>query len=310
MLRDLHAAEEARQRAAPDQAIVPQGDLADDLLRQSGRLRKKLAGAVGGMADGALLESALAINDELESISKRVFEMYRDQPHGAAPLGKAVPRINIAAAAQALVSNVDERDTTHLSAPIVSDSSQSSPTFSIGSDEDEDDVATIAACLPNAAASGADDSATTSASFAEQRDGAGLGILEAPEAEREEAEPEDEEAARQATAEEAKARKILSEEGEIFRKAVALHIDEDDSSEEGAGEDDSAGASAVANATGELKPAHHERRASSEHGVEAAVSGEELRSQLLEADVPRSSSPRHRPLSLLEADAAHAAASA
>ncbi|KAL9935616.1 hypothetical protein V8E36_005193 [Tilletia maclaganii] len=98
-----------------------QGELLADLLGQSKRLRERLAVIASNMKDGKLLARTLYLHDELDRLATR-----------AAALQSAPPPASPA---------TSTLDSPFLSAPSQTDSGLSSPTFSIGSDDEDDEPA-------------------------------------------------------------------------------------------------------------------------------------------------------------------------
>lgn len=179
-----------------------------------------------------------------------------------------------------------------LSTPVI-ESSLSSPTFSIGSEEDEEDDES--------------DSGITSKLSNQSSSQVGLGILDSPEqAAREEEMPEviGNESAEKESENETKAKGQLSEEGELFRKAKSLGLDDEDEDEVDETKSDEAGSS-TANSSKQVEGEQAETSISSStaestsigsstspphsHSPNSSVSGEELRKDLLQTELPPSS---------------------
>ena len=269
--------EMAKERGVRGEAIV-QSELASDLLTQGRFLRDKLQRALSVIGEGDKLSRALQVNDELEGVISKLEALY------------VGPALVVETAAGEPTAESVEMDKNRLQAPSVIDSALSSPTFSIGSDDDEEEVEDRS------------NDVTTQGSAM-----LGLGIQEA---DAESTGAEVQQAAREIPTEEPqlgrqsesgmandKARGQLSEEGEIFRRAKSLHIDDRDEEGESGEESDSTTKVAKAAATTastaesstdksstktEVAPPRVESTSKSDE-----VSGEELRKELLESNVPR-----------------------
>jgi protein phosphatase 1 regulatory subunit 37 len=256
----------SKERGTKMEGIV-QSELANDLLNQGRILRDKLQRALGVMGDGSKLEQALQVNDELEEVISKLQTLYSVPVilGGESEQGRSSP------AALSV-----EADNSRLQAPLpASAPSPSSPTFSIGSDDDEEDE---------------DDLST-------RRSKAGKGDILAEREEVSNTEVEGQKAAREIPSDKEadesfdehdevsdKARGQLSEEGEIFRRARSLQVDDDDDEEVKDGISIHSGQEEESCVSAEDKDGT---------SIEAAeVSGEELRRELLETDVPRSTSLR------------------
>ncbi|CAD6944496.1 unnamed protein product [Tilletia controversa] len=101
-----------------------QEELLADLLAQSKRLRERLAVIASNWKDGKLLARTLHLNDELDRLATRAAALQ------AAPTPYVAPSPALSAL-----------DSPYLSAPDQSDSGLSSPSFSIGSDDEDDEPA-------------------------------------------------------------------------------------------------------------------------------------------------------------------------
>lgn len=311
VLVELLAGEEERRKAevAEDRtkalkAAPTPSDFVEDLLAQSGNLRARLQKSLAKMEEGKLLEEALQLNDELESVTRKFAEFYR----GLAPPelqleGRQAPEDDVGqtAAPMGLGGGVEasgQEDRLQTPSLHVIESEMSSPTFSIGSDDDDDE----------------DGDGLEKGGSKLKR--ASLRLDTQQMAPREDPLPEEEEA--QAKTKDAlsspvdKARGQLSEEGEIFRRAKSLNIDgeQDDEDDEDGKQAASAhstkdsadeGASSDVDGSkldGSASPKSESSELSSSNGSAKArprtgsfggdeVSGEELRKELLETDVPR-----------------------
>ncbi|KAE8211212.1 hypothetical protein CF327_g5018 [Tilletia walkeri] len=222
-----------------------QEELLADLLSQSKRLRERLAIIASNLKDGKLLARTLHWNDELDRLATRAAALQSAPPPCVAP-------------SPALSS----LDSPYLSAPSQSDSGLSSPSFSIGSDDEDDEpmsanvvkenlrrasqtLASSSSALSPISSSGRgerdeedeDDLAprpSSSSSSSATRQLPSLTIdIDGLEAEKIEPPPEELEEGAPSPAEN-RAKGQLSEEGEIFRRAKSLMLVE----ESGLGPDD------------------------------------------------------------------------
>mgnify|MGYP000374362931 CR=1 FL=1 len=170
---------------------------------------------------------------------------------------------------------VDTSSHTHASDGLLSapraDSALSSPTFSIGSDEEEDHQISRA--------KGASDEQRALREEAPQglRLDTGVGLIE----DRMSTSPVEE-----------KAKGFLSEEGELFRKSKALSLDEEDEQEHYlTAQDGGDGSSEPQDQTTEQSAAQAQNPSVD---TRPSISGAELRAELLEVEVPKT---RSRPSS-------------
>lgn len=311
VLVELLAGEEERRKAevAEDRtkalkAAPTPSDFVEDLLAQSGNLRARLQKSLAKMEEGKLLEEALQLNDELESVTRKFAEFYRGPAPPELQLeGRQAPEDDVAQKAAPLglgggveASGQDDRLRTPSSHVI--ESEMSSPTFSIGSDDEDDEDG-----------DGLEKGGSKSKRASLRLDTQQMAPREDPLLEEEEAQAKTKDTLSSPVD---KARGQLSEEGEIFRRAKSLNIDgeqddEDDedgeqaasahSTMEGAGE----GANSDVDGPkldGSASPKSESSELSSSNGSAKArprtgsfggdeVSGEELRKELLETDVPR-----------------------
>ncbi|PWY99598.1 RNI-like protein, partial [Testicularia cyperi] len=289
VLKDLLEGEEKRQREAPEQKVSPPGDFVEDLTKQSKNLRGKLGDLASTVEDEALLERVLSIHDELADVTTRLEKFYR---YAAAPM------IDVRAGEASLT------DSALLQTPNNQDSGLSSPSFSIAdSDESDDDASenetagsTSVRRRKNGKSSGLGGAGVNKVT------GAGSAIAGAieglridtgdstlmPAADREEPEDGDDGSASRLaprSPSEDRAKGQLSEEAELFRKARSLGLD-DVASAAGAESDQAlqagSGSGKRRGSSSSTSPASH-----SLHLPNAAdLSGEELRKDLLETDVP------------------------
>lgn len=272
--------EREASRRADGSSLRPVSDFANDLMAQSRHLRSKLRNVLGTMHDGDDLERALHVNDELESITSQLKKFYA----GVNNVGDVKD-----------IGEMERSTSAFLEVPAqVQDSGISSPNFSIGSDDEDDDVTTH-----NKAAT-----SYVVENVSEALSGLDIhGPLQGRKAAREEpVEDESKEVDPDAEFVNSKAKGQLSEEGEIFRRAKSLSIGQEN--------DDEAGQIDGKELSNELKPLTIDTSISasstspntqSEHSSQSSshtlspsddrkeVSGEELRKELLETEVPRRS---------------------
>ncbi|KDN36543.1 RNI-like protein [Tilletiaria anomala UBC 951] len=276
VLRTLLESETARLQ--PSEGFEPASDLPDvveDLMRESLKIKGRLVRVIDGMEEGRLLERVLALNDDLESLTTHVGKLYKlVQPLAQ---GRQDP----------LSVSIKEPQSNDLLKTPAIDATLSSPTFSIGSD-DEDDADPTKSGAPHA---DTDEpralreqvielKINTGAASKARSDGDGLSPVEQ------------------------KAKGFLSEEGELFRKAKALSIDDNTEDVEEHGVQEEGAPAARAGRSGReddlLAPPKHGRSrsgsSSSTSSVGASVdagpsvSGEDLRAELLGVDIPKSHS--------------------
>ncbi|KAK0548687.1 hypothetical protein OC845_003476 [Tilletia horrida] len=224
-----------------------QQELLMDLLAQSTRLRERLAVFAASLKDGKLLAQTLHLNDELDRLATRASSL------------RAAPPPTSVLSPQASVASLDS---PFLAAPGQMESGLSSPSFSIGSDEEDEDGNTNASVEENlrrasetlSASSSREDQLvddsqldrgrgagdelsprpSSSSATPAKRDLPSLTInLDGLEAEKVEPPPEEFDETTPSPAD-YRAKGQLSEEGEIFRKAKSLMLVE----ESGLGPDD------------------------------------------------------------------------
>lgn len=294
---------EVMRRADGSMATPPMSEFAQDLMTQSKHLRAKLKKALGVMQDGDALGRALQINDDLEAISAQLSDFYT----GGSGEAKGLSSKDDTADAD---WNVSVTSPLHLEIPAKDEEGLSSPNFSIGSDDDDDE---------DSARPSAVSTARTILNSSADAALAGLGIeerlnIEAVTATREVPSEQDTEAdvdPDTALAND-RAKGQLSEEGEIFRRAKSLSIGEEDD-EDGRDEEEgndkkspvpvasSSGSSPTISKSilsglvrqGELVDEAVDKddaAISVASDDRKGVTGEELRKELLETHIPRRSS--------------------
>lgn len=208
--------------------------------------------------------------------------------------------------------NPESQSPGHLSTPVI-ESTLSSPTFSIGSEEDDDD----------------DEDEESENRSRSVQDQVGLGILPSSASDSIEIQAAREEvplvgetpAGKEETENETKAKGQLSEEAELFRKAKSLGLDEEEDDEEG-DENNSKSIHGVAQSSstsisesleGEERQEESNNNSTTSgtdekntldvssssskrsHSPNSSVSGEELRKDLLQTELPTSSSSSSSP---------------
>lgn len=253
----------SKERGSKVEGIV-QTELANDLLTQGGILKEKLQRVLGVMGDGLKLSQALQVNDELEEVIAKLQTLY------------TIPIIiggeNGPGKSDASVLDNDADSSRLQASSSVMAPSPSSPTFSIGSDEEDEEGDDLGNGQLKV-------EATTQA----ERDLNSNDDTDVQQAAREIPSEKEVEAAGEDHQEvNDKARGQLSEEGEIFRRARSLQVDE-------ANEEEGARPSQ----TGEEEVSILAFKGKEGTPMQAdEVSGEELRRELLESNVPRSTSAR------------------
>lgn len=270
--RSRRAEQDAKLKAGDDGLVPlepPPGDFVRDLVAQSKRLRTKLGRAVTGMGDGGLLERALKVNDELDSVTDSLVSFYQDavalrrrhspssahsSPSNSSSQGQ-VPRVTLSPRAASKARAIDPEDgyqpaingrlampgqghpstsSENLMAPVI-ESQLSSPSFSIGSDEEDDeedeDASRDLALKKSAALRGIEGLRIDTSDTAGGGDGTDAGQLAV--AEKEDLPPEEMPLSPRGEVE-MKAREMVDEEGEIFRRAKSLEAEEEsDENQEG-----------------------------------------------------------------------------
>lgn len=264
----------------------------------------KLQTSLDKMEEGKQLEEALKLNDELEEVARKLADFYKGPESSAQPEGSQTLTHHDKQTSSALDKVAKALDNEqHLKTPSSRDTitEMPSPTFSIGSDDEDEDEADD---LDKGVGKGKRSSVL-------KLDTQQLAPREEPSFE---AEGDTEAKSKDVPPSPVdKARGQLSEEAEIFRRAKSLNIDgerDDDEDEENSGtatsstamtsngsqagaEDGEVEANDVRNGTpesddsdaGSLNGSGRTRsRTSSSVGE---VSGDELRKELLETEVPR-----------------------
>ncbi len=337
VLRDLLEGEEKRQREAPEQKMTPPGDFAEDLTKQSAKLRRRLADLASTVEDESLLERILTVHDELGDVSTRLEKFYK---YGSTPSidVRASEGEGLSQGGADVTSASGVPSALHLSTPDQAEmnSGLSSPAFSIAdSDESDSDdgktkkrssakPGTFAAGKGKAVAIG-DEDEPTSGFLGDMLGGLRINTAELEVgADREE--PDEQGTLPPRSPTENKAKGQLSEEGELFRKAKLLlqEEEEDEDAEQNANNNGSAelgndarddletAANTERNAVSASTTAEHAEAnaAIAEGGASALtsvhdsdVSGEQLRKDLLKVEVPPKS---HSPSSSSPASASAA----
>uniref|UniRef100_V5ETD3 RNI-like protein n=2 Tax=Kalmanozyma brasiliensis (strain GHG001) TaxID=1365824 RepID=V5ETD3_KALBG len=268
VLAELLVGEEARQREKPEETPPARGEFVGDLTRQSAKLRRRLASLASTTEEEGLLGRILTLHDELGEVSVRLETMYRS----AGP-----------------VDSAEGSTSVHLQTPEL-ESGLASPAFSIAdSDGSDNDEAGTRRRQPG-------QDAPLSGLMAGLHIQTSNLALEETSADREDpVEAEERLPPRSPTENLAKGQ--LSEEAELFRKARSLGLDGEDSDEA----TDSAEAPVGSDAQAQLATTTSDTQTSpsTEASLQAVVhdadrTGEQLRADLLKADVPpksASSSP-------------------
>lgn len=330
VLRELLAREKEQEKErVRDREIVrredgsiasrPMSGFAQDLMTQSRRLRHKLKNALGIMQEGDTLIRALQVNDDLEAISMQLTDFYsgRDEK-----LEEALQRDSNA---EGIQPNIPDITTNRLNVPSTNAEEEglSSPNFSIGSDDEDDEETEGARAKAVSAARSLLKSSSEVAVKGLEIVDESLNVDVVPTAAREKPTEEDtEEVDPESEIATHRAKGQLSEEGEIFRRAKSLSIGEDEEEEDEGTEMRSSEADGSEREKGkqEASPRHSPNTAKSAFALlkgqldvnsgshidlddsksESAisitsedrkdVSGEELRKELLGAKVPRRSS--------------------
>ncbi|PWN18608.1 RNI-like protein, partial [Microstroma glucosiphilum] len=199
VLQDLLRGEEKRRKEAmPDQVSTepPSKVFVDDLVAQAQKLRTKLSKAAGGMEEGELLAQTLQVNDELQEVASRLIVFYREAASARSPK---------------LPGSRREAASGSMSAEEAGFSS-----FSIGDGDDDVEAEHEPHPLTSSLAGLSLDGSTP----------AGPGLV----AEKEEEVGEQDDSLD--NPEEIKARNMVDEEGEIFRRARSLGVGDEEDEEE------------------------------------------------------------------------------
>lgn len=204
VLQDLLRGEEKRRKeAVPDQAQTepPSKVFVDDLVAQAQKLRTKLSKAAAGMEEGELLAQALQVNDELQEVASRLIVFYRETAEARSP-----------------TLSGSRRDAAAGSAQESAEAGSSSFSIGDGDDEAENEPDHLPSSLAGMSLVG--------------NDPAGPGLV----AEKEEEVGEQDDSLD--NPEEIKARNMVDEEGEIFRRARSLGVGDEEEEEEEEDEDE------------------------------------------------------------------------
>ena len=268
VLRDLLSGEEKRQREAPEQKVDPPGEFVEDLTQQSAKLRRRLADLAATVEEEGLLERILSVHDELGDVSTRLERFYR---YGAPMIDV---RVSEEGGSSGAVQEQGKKGSVglvgHLATPdqVAVESGLSSPAFSIA-DSDESD---------------SDTERTRAASGSVSVSGANVAMREMLGGLRIDTDPVEVDADREDPADstpggrfpprsptENLAKGQLSEEGELFRKARSLGLDDQDEHQ--------------LHQQGQQEPEQNTDH-SLTPDLDAGRSGEQLRKDLLKVDVP------------------------
>ncbi|UZJ56958.1 hypothetical protein CBS101457_006278 [Exobasidium rhododendri] len=289
LYRERDAMKELAKERGPRNDTLVQSELSRDLLTQGKILKNKLQKALSVIHEGEQLSRALQINDDMESAISTLEGLY------------AATTIDIhiddeVASSKTKVNEVPV-DKNHLKPPSVIESGLSSPTFSIGSDDEDDEEEEENSSLNEVKKLSSKKSLERLQTGLEEASASGQ---EEQQAAREI--PNEKEVIEESTSGNHqvnhKARGQLSEEGEIFRRARSLQIEGEEDEEEDEGLKKSEEATTFENEDpsqrnkegskeGASTSQRSHDRAGSTSKVETDVSGEDLRKELLESDVPR-----------------------